>query len=204
MNLLNLGCGGDRPQTEDWINMDCLHSFLKPGTPERTNLDRESNYIDFDLVANLGQSLPIPRGAYDGILCQHVLEHFDLHHSVQVVKMARAALTPDGWFVASVPNATYFMDNLHRDTRENAVEIFGEPISEPQYERFFDYALFHREHKQLFTHDCLMAILVAGGFKRPLIGRKAVPYTVEPALQAIVPRLNRLPFSLVMLARNVL
>lgn len=205
MNLLNLGCGGDRPQQPEWINMDCLRTFLKPGTPERTNLDAEPNYIEFDLVMNLGKPLPTPNGKYDAILCQHVLEHFELHHAVEVVKMARAALNPGGWFVASVPDAQYFIDNLNQDTRENAQRIFGEPISpdEPWHQRFFDYAMMHREHKQVFTAPSLKVVLVAGGFKLENIGRKIIPLGIkQDSLSAAVQRLNRRNFSLVLIAKN--
>lgn len=179
--------------------MDHLHALLTPGTPERTNLDRETNYIDFDLVTRMDEQLP--GGPYDGILCQHVLEHFELHHAVRVAKMARESLKWGGWFVCSVPDSEYFLKNLDQDTRENAPRIFGEPITpdEPWHKRFFDYAMMHREHKQAFSQSSLTVVLIAAGFQLENVYRNGYPHN-EPVLSKIIPHLNRLPFSLVLFA----
>src|SRR5687767_9443839 len=137
MILVNLGCGGAR-YPEPWINVDTLRDQLKPGTPERTNLDAEPNYIE----ADLRNPLPFADNSVDGILLQHVIEHFACHDAVKLLAECRRVLVVGGIVVVSVPDAEYFLRVLGDDTRENAVELFGEPISEPQYERFFDYALF--------------------------------------------------------------
>jgi len=48
MKLLNLGCGGNRPKDERWINIDNLHEiFPDLDRPERKNMDAEPNSISY-------------------------------------------------------------------------------------------------------------------------------------------------------------
>jgi SAM-dependent methyltransferase len=164
MKLLNVGCGGQRPGPP-WTNLDTLRQFLKEGTPERINLDGESNYVECDLLT---QSIPFKDEWFDGILLQHVLEHFTCHQAVDVLMSCRRVLRKGGLLVASVPNTDYFVEFYDQDTRANAVPIFGESISgdleDARCEKFFDYALFHREHKQLLTPTSLLALFLRSGF----------------------------------------
>lgn len=191
MKLLNVGCGGNRPGPP-WINLDCLRSLLKPGTPERINLDKEENYIDHDL--NL--PIPLPSACFDGILASHVIEHFDCWEAVDLLSELRRLLKQDAPLVVSVPNAEYFLKVIDKDTRENAMELFGEPISpdEPWHTSFFDYALFHVEHKQVLTSDSLQCLLLKAGLTpAPLWGD-------SPELREIKNIMNRRRFSLEVMA----
>src|SRR4030095_7596872 len=146
MKLLNVGCGGQRPQDEHWTNLDTLRTQLKEGTPERTNLDRESNYVECDLLT---QSIPFPDESFDGICLVHVIEHFTCHEAVEVLVKCRRVLKPEGFILVSVPDADYFLSVYDRDTKDRAVELFGEPIHDAGFEKFFDYGLFRFDHKQV-------------------------------------------------------
>lgn len=161
MKLLNVGCGGHRPGPP-WINLDTLKESLRPGTPEMENLLKEPNYIECNL---LKQSIDFPDQTFDGILLQHVLEHFTCHETTEVLGKCRAVLRTGGLLVASVPNSDFFLQCYEEDTVANAVTLFGEPISESQYTRFFDYALFHRDHKQILNPSSLLCLILRAGFK---------------------------------------
>jgi len=197
MRLLNLGCGSNRPKDERWINLDQLHAVLKPGTPERINLDKETNYVNHDLLTT---RLPFPDNHWDGILASHVIEHFDCHHAVRVLEECYRGLKPGGLLVVSVPDAEYFLAVADVDIPANAMELFGEPIcpGEEWKGSFFNYALFHDDHKQLLTNDSLRCLLLRAGFENAEI----YPEYVEdsPIHQAIEPVMNRRKFSLEMCA----
>lgn len=208
MKIMNLGCGGHRPQLDDWWNLDCLKTYvLKPGTPEWKNLCAEPRYIECDLgQRTLKSSAP---GPLDGVLCQHVLEHLECHHAADVIRQILECLAPGGQLVVTVPDVDYFMANYSRDTRERAVEIFGEPISEPEHASFFSYALFHREHVQLLNWAGLMALLVRGGFSPATIQISSAPLLIESEIRGgiEVPRwardhINRRQFSLLAVATS--
>jgi len=166
MKLLNVGCGGNRPQDEHWTNLDHLKDFLKEGTPERANLDKEPRYVEYDLARNLdpGDTMPFPDAEFDGLLCSHVLEHLDCNQAVEVLEDCRRILKPGGLLVVSVPDANYFLSVHDRDRPENAVELFGEPIHDKWQPDFMSYALFHREHRQVLTATSLICLLVQAGF----------------------------------------
>lgn len=194
MKLLNVGCGGQRP-VEPWINLDTLQTQLMPGSPERTNLDKEPNYVECDLLV---QSIPFPVGHFDGILLQHVLEHFTCHDAVDVLLKCSAVLKPGGLICASVPDSDYFMKVYHSDNRESAMELFGESISgdwqDSQCKKFFDYALFHRGHKQILSTTGLIALLARSGFKYMTKGFSGEVY------EEIEKQLTRRKFSAILYA----
>lgn len=192
MKLLNLGCGGNRPQGEEWWNLDELRTFLKEGTPERTNLDKEPRYVEHHIGS---EELPFPKEMFDGILCQHVLEHMDCHTAVETIKDCHRRLKPCGVLVVSVPDVDYFMQVHDEDNRENAINLFGEPISEPWHESFFSYALFHRDHIQILNYNGLLALLVAGGFKKKLIADAIMKDWKTDEIRAIDKELTRWKFS---------
>ncbi len=194
MRLLNVGCGATRPG-EPWTNLDQLHDVLKPGTPERTNLDLEKNYVNWDIAL----SLPFEEETFDGVLCSHVLEHFDCQDAVRIITRCRRVLKPEGIFVASVPDASYFLEVHDEDTREKAIDLFGEPIcpEEPEHKSFFDYALFYWQHKQILTLDSMLCLLMKAGFTNietvPSNSQKEIVKTIESIM-------NRRKFSLEMMA----
>jgi predicted SAM-dependent methyltransferase len=194
MRLLNLGCGATRPP-EPWTNLDNLHPVLSPRTVERAQLDSEPNYINHDL----SNPLPFPDDTFDGILCSHVLEHFDCHEAARIIGECKRVLRPDKALIVSVPDADFFLVVHEKDKPENAKELFGEPIcpAEPWHKSFCDYALFHHGHKQVLTHASLACLLLRGGFDR---------YKIWPSLSCrdevdvMNPILNRLRFSAVLYA----
>lgn len=160
MRLLNAGCGGSRPQDEHWINLDNLRTQLKEGTPERTNLDRELRYVEHDLL----NPLPFSDNHFDGCIAVHVVEHLTCHESVGFLSECKRVLKPGGLLVVSVPDASYFIKTYSIDTKERAVELFGEPIHDAGFEKFFDYALFRHDHKQVLTIDSLICLIWGAGF----------------------------------------
>lgn len=162
MKLLNLGCGGHRPQDECWWNLDNLHSQLAEGTPERVNLDKELRYVDCDITMD---QPPFDPNSFDGILCQHVVEHFCCHDAVAVLGLCRDLLKPDGLLLVSVPDADYFLSVYEQDTPENAVMLFGEPIHDKWQPNFFSYALFRNDHEQILNANSLKCLLLGAGFR---------------------------------------
>ncbi len=161
MKLLNVGCGGQRPQDPIWTNLDELHSILPLGTPERTNLDAEKNYVDHKLLSS---QMPFDPDYFDGICLIHVLEHFSCHDAVTVLKECRRVMKPGGLLFASVPDAAYFWKKWRVDTKANAELVFGEPIHDAGHETFMSYALFRYDHVQVLSESGLMCLMFMAGF----------------------------------------
>ena len=204
MKYLNLCCGSVRDQSDDWINIDHLLPVLGKWSPEWAQLLTEKNYIEHDITAS---QIPFEAETFDGILMSHCLEHWDCQQGVKIMQDCRRALKPGGILLVSVPDASYFRKVYDRDTVENAVELFGEPIHLPDGETtFLGYGLWNRYHKAILTEDSLWAYFVRAGFKEPDriqfdSGRMVYPSVVTGyPLDQMVDKLNRIPFSLCMFA----
>jgi SAM-dependent methyltransferase len=205
MKLLNLACGAVRPK-EPWINVDSLYGVLKEGTPERANLDAETNYMEWDIT----QRTPFIDNYFDGILCSHAIEHFDCQTGVSIIRECHRILKPRGILMVSVPDVAVFRENYHQDNPQNAVAIFGEPIHEADGEKtFFGYALWNRYHRAILGEDALWAYFVRAGFRPQSTVRVELedirlhredPQAAkgDPIYDALQSILNRLPFSLIM------
>lgn len=201
MNLLNLGCGATRVVDDTWVNVDNLRPALAAGTPERTNLDAEPNYVN----ANITDPLPFADGMFDGILCSHVIEHFDCQQGVAIMRECHRILKPGGVLLVSVPDAAVFRRHHAEDTPENAVRLFGEPIHLPDGENTFaGYALWNRFHKAILGEDALWAYFVRAGFGNSLRVNNEwcsahSAFEEQGPLCDMSRILNRLPFSLIMM-----
>lgn len=201
MTLLNLGAGATRPGPP-WINLDSLRTILHPGTPERAQLDREPNYVEYDLRGT--GPWPFPANHFDGILASHLLEHFDVLEGTKLLKNCLNSLTENGLLMISVPDASYHRSVYDRDIRKNAYMLFGEPIPESSPQKtFLEYALFFMDHRTVYTEDSLWAMLVNAGFQSGNISRldaKEQGWPGDKPLHHMHALLNRRMFSLVMVA----
>lgn len=196
MKLLNVGCGGQRPQEEHWYNLDNLRAKLKPGTPERTNLDKEERYFECDL--NRGP-IPFEADTFDGVALVHVIEHFSCHDAVNVLAECRRVMKPGGLLVVSVPDAEYFLSVYDQDTKDRAIELFGEPIHDDWRNSFFDYALFRHDHEQILTRPAMKCLMLKARFIviRDFSISQAM---VDERMLELFKVLNRRKFSLEMVA----
>lgn len=190
MQILNVGCGGNR-LPEPFINIDSLKSQFHEDRPEYQQLALEKNYIDHDLR----KGIPFSDGSVDGVLASHFLEHLDLQDAWKFVAECYRVLKPEGVMVASVPNTSYFREVNHLDTKVMSGKLFGEQMDAGNpHTSFFDCALFFHEHKQALTEDSLWAILKKGGFT------DIAKYCTGEVAEILLAALNRPAFSLTLWA----
>lgn len=184
MLYLNLGCGGNRPTNERWLNIDNLHAvFPDANCPERKNMDAEKNYMNVDLA----KGMPFGDNTIDGILSSHMIEHLDCQEVLKFLSECHRVLKSGGVLRISVPDPERF----HQLTIENCKD-WGEPMDpNSNASSFMEYALFFREHKQLVGKDSVFCFLWMAGFRT---------YEVSKYMQSILPKLheldNRPKFSL--------
>lgn len=196
MKLLNVGCGGQRPQDKRWSNLDNLRARLRVGTPERTNLDQEENYFECDLKR---EPMPFNEDEFDGVALIHVIEHFSCHDAVNVLLECRRVLKPGGILIVSVPDAEYFLSVYDQDTKDRAIELFGEPIHDEWRNTFFDYALFRHDHEQILTRPAMKCLMLKARFT--VIRDFSVSYAMtDERMAELFKVLNRRKFSLEMVA----
>lgn len=188
MKLLNLGCGGARIHTEEWTNLDDLHSILPLESGAREDLDKEQNYVNFDVLSG---PLPFESGTIDGVLASHFFEHFDCQQGLTIMKECKRVLCSGGMLLVSVPDAAYFQRVHAVDRKENWVQLFETHDPNNTYTTFFEAALWFNEHKMIFTHTALWAYLTMAGF--------TVMDNINTAPGDMITQLNRRIFSAEML-----
>lgn len=158
MIYLNLGCGGNRPTDEHWLNIDNLHAvFPDANCPERKNMDAEKNYMNVDL----SKGMPFGDNSIDGILSSHMIEHLDCADTVNFLTECRRVLKPLGVLRLSVPDPEKFHALTLQDCKD-----WGEPMDpNSRAKSFMEYALFFREHKQLVGLQSIYCYLWMAGFR---------------------------------------
>lgn len=87
--LLNLGCGSAR--LDGWVNADfyALRFWMLP-----------RNYWALDLR----HPLRCPANYWDGVLCEHTLEHLDPSSALRLLKEIHRTLRPGSWVRLVVPD----------------------------------------------------------------------------------------------------
>src|SRR5438046_1707472 len=94
--LVNLG-SGSRP-VDGWKNVDLAG-------------------MGADLAWDLRRALPFPPGSVDGVLLEHVLEHFTAAEALALVSRVHAVLKPGGVLRASVPDFGRYMQSYAGDAQ---------------------------------------------------------------------------------------
>ena len=70
-----------------------------------------------DLAWDLRRALPFPPGSVDGVLLEHVLEHFTAAEALALVSRVHAVLKPGGVLRASVPDFGRYMQSYAGDAQ---------------------------------------------------------------------------------------
>lgn len=184
MKYLNLGCGGERDQSEEWVNLDDLHAQLPIGEGARDDLDKETNYVNFDVLSG---PLPFEGETFDGVLASHFFEHFDAQTGLKLMRECKRVLKTGGTLLVSVPNAAYFREVYPQDRKDNWPVLFDTFDSGNTYATFFEAALWFDQHKVLLTDASLWCYFTMAAL------------TIAPsAPDALMQKLNRRKFSVEM------
>jgi len=199
MKLLNAGAGSQRPLNPEWTNLDNWE-----GGGHEIN---EPNFVRHDMR----NPLPFEDGAFDGLLCSHVIEHMDCQEGLKLFREFRRVLKDGGTLLISVPDASYFRRVYPEDCNANWPRLYD--VSDPPnpIPTFFEAALWFDQHKALLTEDALWAYFVRAGFQEPInlaykldgVGTTTISYhkaTNKPVFDQLLAQLNRLKFSLIMSA----
>ncbi|MGN6518048.1 MAG: DUF4214 domain-containing protein [Dokdonella sp.] len=97
---INVGCGYDR--REGYLNVD-LHAVHRP-----------------DLIADVVSMPMLPSGAFDEVLAQDVLEHFERAKTAPALAEWSRLLAPEGVLHVRVPSLAGMFDLLCRPERRSA------------------------------------------------------------------------------------
>jgi predicted SAM-dependent methyltransferase len=89
--LLNLGAGPRGVDDRHWVNVD--------GAPDRS----------VQALVDFSRPLPFDDAVFDGVFCEHVLEHFAQADGERLAREVRRVLKPGGVFRVIVPDAEFVL-----------------------------------------------------------------------------------------------
>lgn len=145
--VLELGCGGGefgaalkRSGVREVVGIEYVAAAAELA---QARLDRV-------LVADVERdALDLPAAAFDGLVCNDVLEH--LVDPWAALKKLRAHLRPGAWVVVSLPNVRH-----HRVVRH---------LIWPGRWRYEDDGILDRTHLRFFTRESARQLVESAGFR---------------------------------------
>jgi predicted SAM-dependent methyltransferase len=150
--FLNLGSGPRGVDDDHWVNVDGFW-------------DNNVHYrVDF------GQPLPFPNESFDGVFCEHVLEHFSLADGERIAREVHRVLGLGGCFRVIVPDAELVL-RRYFDAPNEIVNRRGSSGTETPMEIVNLYFRQRYEHQFLYDWPTIEKMLLRAGFA--VVGRSA-------------------------------
>jgi len=144
--FLNVGCGPNAIDTEDWFNIDGFNPKA-------------------DLLCDAARTLPFPDNRFEGIFAEHIFEHFTPRQARVFLGQCKRILKPGGVLRLVVPDGElyiqHYLDNRkwmleRRDGRfRTPMEVMNE-VFRQEY-----------EHQYTYDYETLALHLKDAGFEEP-------------------------------------
>jgi predicted SAM-dependent methyltransferase len=142
--FLNLGSGPRGVDNVHWLNVDGFR-------------DQKVHYL-----LDLGRQLPFPTESFDGVFCEHVLEHFSLEDGLKLAREVYRILRFGGSFRVVVPDGELIM-RRYFDAPDQLVEWRGAGQETPM-EIVNMYFRQRYEHQFLYDWPTMEKVLLSAGF----------------------------------------
>lgn len=143
--FLNLGSGPRGLNSANWVNIDGFN-------------DTNVHYL-----CDFNRPLPFPSNAFDGIFCEHVLEHFTYEDGRHLMAECRRILKNDGVIRIIVPDGRKFLTAYFDDPgkiteyKQTATGFPMEAVNSWFYQRY--------EHQCIYDAAYLSDSLIQAGFR---------------------------------------
>lgn len=141
---LNLGSGERGFAAPNWINVD---GYPAPHTHH---------------LMDIARPFPFDDATFDGILFQHVLEHFPRIMGVEILSECRRILAPGGMLRIAVPDAERVIRNYVENPRELMAHRHAETGLPMESVNLYAYQRY--EHQCLYDFALLRRSLEEAGF----------------------------------------
>jgi len=145
---LNLGSGPRGLLDAHWMNVD--------GFPDRN--------VHFQV--DLGRRLPFEDNTFDGVFCEHVLEHFSLEDGAHLSREVRRVLKPLSVFRVVVPDSAHILRTYVDDPAALVSYRTGDGSSATPMEVVNLFFRQRYEHQFMYDWETMCKMLTSAGFQR--------------------------------------
>jgi predicted SAM-dependent methyltransferase len=143
--FLNLGSGPRGVDDARWVNVDGFR-------------DQKVHYL-----VDFGRPLPFPSESFDGVFCEHVMEHFSLEDGQRLAREVYRILRLGGCFRVVVPDAELLL-RRYFDTPDEMVAQRRAGEATPM-EIVNLYFRQRYEHQFLYDWSTMEKMLLGAGFE---------------------------------------
>lgn len=143
--FLNLGSGPRGIKSKNWLNIDGF---------------KDKN-VEF--VCDFSKDLPFDDATFNGIFCEHVMEHFDFENGQKLLKECYRVLKPNGIMRIIVPDGKKILESYFNnpkqliDYKKSQTDCAMESVNQFFYQRY--------EHQCIYDEDYIKYQLLKVGFK---------------------------------------
>jgi predicted SAM-dependent methyltransferase len=138
---LNLGSGPRGLDSPNWLNID--------GYPDK----------NVHFLVDFGRTLPFPDRTFDGVFCEHVLEHFTLEDGEQLARDVFRCMRPGAIWRIIVPDAERIMRAYFDQPKDLVARRGGTAM-----EAVNSYFRQRYEHHFLYDWESMRQMLMRAGF----------------------------------------
>lgn len=142
--FLNLGSGPRGLVDSHWVNVDGFR-------------DQNVHYL-----VDFGRPLPFPDELFEGVFCEHVMEHFSLAEGERITREVHRVLRPGGCFRVIVPDAELVL-RRYFDAPDELVARRGTGAETPM-EIVNLYFRQRYEHQFIYDWPTIEKMLFRAGF----------------------------------------
>jgi predicted SAM-dependent methyltransferase len=142
--FLNLGSGPRGIDDARWVNVDGFR-------------DQNVHYL-----VDFSRSLPFPNASFDGVFCEHVIEHFSLEDGERIAREVHRVLRVGGCFRVIVPDAEMVL-RRYFDAPDEIVAWRGTGAETPM-EIVNLYFRQRYEHQFVYDWPTIEKMLLRAGF----------------------------------------
>ncbi len=142
--FLNLGSGPRGLDNSHWINVDGFR-------------DKNVHYL-----LDFGRPLPFPDQLFDGVFCEHVMEHFSLHEGERIAREIHRVLRTGGCFRIVIPDGELVL-RRYLETPQELVAHRGNGAETPME---IVNLYFRQRYEHQFAYDwfTIEKMLLRAGF----------------------------------------
>ena len=143
---LNIGCGPKGMRSANWVNIDAI----------------KGRGVDYAI--DLTRKLPFPAGTFDGVFCEHVIEHFSATEIPGLLRETWRIMKPGAALRIIVHDGRWIMETYLNDPASLVKRRLGSPAEGTAMQAVNSFFRQRYEHQFIYDYETIEQVLLNAGF----------------------------------------